>query len=226
MVGYLRSATLFAWAGVLLGACGGDPEALFGDEGGGPAEPPALAALLAGGRAFEIVPTGRAPGSAIGIALEGKLVPGGGPVSTPLAIRAGSMTLASTPAGGLAVTALDLSIEDVVVGPSAAPLQGLRLADVGVSLGESAVAPASWSEQGAVASPALDLRLRWAVVLDGEHKPLADQDLAALSAEVEVTSEPGLVASLRIAEAGPVWSFGELLAITDVAAELEARAAP
>jgi hypothetical protein len=136
--------------------------------------------------------------------------------SASISISSGAF-VASSSAGELVVTSLDLSFDPIDVPESVfgtpAQLTNLRL-----QLPTPTVANTIWNDDDdASASAALELSLSWSIAVNGGVLPLGAQNLPPLPIDVKVAGDgDSVTASLSLHGAGQLWSWADLLELTEL----------
>jgi hypothetical protein len=117
--------------------------------------------------------------------------------------------------GSLAVDALELAFEDIVIEPEVYPPNGVHLTELSLVLAAAATEETTWSDSSGAAHGEIDVTLRWSVLKYGEVTALADQTLATLDFALAL-GDDGDALELEASQEGLSWSFGELLTMSDV----------
>jgi hypothetical protein len=134
----------------------------------------------------------------------------------PVSISSGAF-VASSSSGELLISSLDVSFEPIDLPPSvfgtAAQLSNVRL-----QLPQPTVANTIWTDDdNATAAAALQLSLSWSLEVNGGVLPLGDQTLPLLPIEVKLDGDgDSITASLSLHGAGQLWSWADLLEVTEL----------
>jgi len=135
--------------------------------------------------------------------------------------------------GELVVTADDetLTITTLAVGfqPLDIPVEVFgghmaQIKDLRVELAHPVIAPATWRSKDEVHVNAnLDVKLTWALAIDGSPAPLGSPKLPPVPVELVVTGDGEHVhAEVHASAAGELWSWASLVRISDLALILDA----
>lgn len=137
---------------------------------------------------------------------------------------AGGELVASAPRGGtIALTALELELQTIAIPPTltghAAALTRPRL-----RLTAPTTAAATWTgDDSAEADVALALELSWSLTVDGVGIQLGAPSLPPLPVKLQLSGDGARVtAEVRIHAAGELWSWADLVKLSDLELVLDA----
>ena len=113
----------------------------------------------------------------------------------------------------LAVSFLPLDIPAEVFGGHMAQIKDLR-----VELAHPVTAPATWTSEDEVhVNAMLDVKLSWALALDGSPAPLGSPKLPSVPVEIVVTGDGEHVhAEVHASASGELWSWANLVRVSDL----------
>lgn len=126
-----------------------------------------------------------------------------------------------------------LRIDELEIALAPIALEGVfskpaELRDVRLRLADRASTDATWtSADDAVATLSMALDFDWSLVLDGgEPYPLATQHLPPIGVDVVLDGDGGHVeATIEVDATGELWSWADILEITELALSLDAQTA-
>jgi hypothetical protein len=146
--------------------------------------------------------------------------------TSQLTLEHGHVRAAIDDRGQLVIDQLDIAVAPIVldgVFQKPAALHGVRL-----RLVESARSAATWATaDDATATLSMELDLDWSIVLDGgEPYPLATQHLPTMTVDVVLAgSGDHIDARIDLAAEGELWSWADIVQITELTLSLDAQTA-
>jgi hypothetical protein len=142
---------------------------------------------------------------------------------TPLTVASGEIDGALDSDGKLAVSQFEVGVNDIAI-PESVFGKPAQLTDVTVMLPHTTLADVSWQgDDDATATLTLALDLQWTFVIDGNAAPLGAQHLPPVTVDVAITGGGDHVdASLALDATGELWSWADLLKLTELELSLSA----
>jgi hypothetical protein len=126
--------------------------------------------------------------------------------------------------GGITLIALELGLGPVAI-PSTLVGRDAELRDIRLLLAAPTHATPTWNhDDDAELAADLDLALSWSVTIDGTGLPLGAPELPRLPVTVQlIGDDAGVDAEIRIRRDGDVWSWADLVKLSDLQLVLRAH---
>ena len=153
-------------------------------------------------------------------------VEGGVTATVSLPMSSGSLTVQARDDGTLAVTALELDLGHVAIGPESFPPDGLDLEGLALTLGSDVDAAADWSGDASAmnGSATTELLLDWSVATAGATLPLATEHIARVVVALAVSraDDGTVVLDVQASRDGVFWTWADLIDLADLRVSLKA----
>jgi hypothetical protein len=143
--------------------------------------------------------------------------------TTAVTIQNGELDASAGSAGNLDVAALSLDLGPIEI-PSSVFGKPATLKDVRLRLAAPPAVTTSWTDaDDATASAQVALDLDWTIVVDGNGSPLGTQHLPAIPVAIALVGSGAEVdATIDVHATGELWSWADLLKITELDLKLAA----
>jgi hypothetical protein len=143
-----------------------------------------------------------------------------------LELDGGELAITGDRAGGITLGALQLGFHSVEI-PSTVVGHAAELTNIHLRLAAPASATPTWSgDDDAQVTTDLALALSWVVAVDGTGIPLGAPQLPPLPVTVQLTGdEAGIAADAHLRIVGDVWSWADLVKLSDLELVVRARTA-
>lgn len=134
----------------------------------------------------------------------------------PLTVSAGELVATAGGSGGVRLSGLALALEPVTI-PSTVLGHPAVLTNLRLRLVAPTEVACTWSgDDHARAAAPLELELSWWLEVDGIRLPLGAPRLPPLPVALELSGDgAGIEAALHLAPAGELWSWADLVKLTD-----------
>jgi hypothetical protein len=166
-----------------------------------------------------------ASGSAGAITAQLKTVTGWNDGLVDLKLDGGELVARAAQSGTITLHRLELGLETITI-PATVIGHQAALTRPHLRLAAPAELTTMWNDDDnaeATATATLDLELSWVLTVDGVGLPLGAPDLPPLSVKLELSGNGEQVtAELRLHAAGELWSWADLVKLSDLALVLGA----
>ena len=144
-----------------------------------------------------------------------------------LTVTSGELVTTPGPADHLTLAALELGFAPVLI-PSTVLGHEAQLTNLHLRLaGPTPVLPTWNGDDEAQASTPLDLALSWTLAIEGKQLPLGAPRLPALPVTLQLTGDGSVIrAELGIHACGELWSWADVVKLSDLELGLRARTPP
>lgn len=134
-----------------------------------------------------------------------------------LALDSGELVARITDDGAIALSALTLELRSIAI-PASVLGHAAELSHPRLALAAPTELPATWRGDDTVAADAaLALTLTWSLTVDGVALPLGAPALPPLPVQLQLTGTgTRVVADLRVHAAGELWSWADLIKLSDL----------
>jgi hypothetical protein len=192
-----------AWLTVLLAACTATD----------PAEPTSMRDRLAAETHLYVA----ASDSAGAVTVQHRTADGWVDRGVDLKLASGELVTRAMPGGAIALTAVELELQTIAI-PATLTGHEAALTRPRLQLTAPATAAAAWTgDDSAEAEVALALRLSWSLTVDGAGIEVGAPALPPLPVKLELTGDGARIAAdLRIHVAGELWSWANLVKLSDL----------
>lgn len=198
---------------VMVAACGPHDSSL--------AEPASMRERLAAETHLYVMPAG----SAGAVTAQLRTTSGWDNGLVDLRLESGQLVARAAEGGAIRLTTVEFGLSDILIPASVIGHEAV-LHRPHLALVAPTDATAAWSgDDSAAATAMLDLALSWSVTVDGNALPLGAPDLPALPVTIALIGDGGRVtAELRLHVAGTLWSWADLIQLSDLDLVLGAEA--
>jgi hypothetical protein len=134
-----------------------------------------------------------------------------------LELDGGQLVARTAPGGTITLTAVELGFKDITI-PSSVVGHEAVLNRPRLRLTAATDATTAWTDDdNAEAAATLDLELSWSVMVDGVALPLGAPHLPPLPVKLQLTGDGARIAAeLRLHVTGEVWSWADLVKLSDL----------